>query len=139
MAYFDDPQPVFCTTCGREADPDARFCDNCGAALAPQAGGTEYEPGMPYPGGTGYGELPHIPNYLIQAILATICCCVPAGIVAIVYAAQVNGKVAAGDYATAQRYSNNAKTWCWVALGLGIAAAVIGIAVNVVGGSFGGF
>ena len=48
MAYFDDPHPVYCTTCGRESDPDARFCDNCGAVLDPQAGGHQYAPGMPY-------------------------------------------------------------------------------------------
>ncbi len=140
MAHFDDPHPIYCTTCGREAEPGARFCDNCGAALDPMGqGGPSYAPGMPYQGGPGYGELPRISNYLVQAILATICCCVPAGIVAIVYAAQVNGKVAAGDYATAQRYSNNAKTWCWIALGLGIAVAVLGIIINLNTGSLGGF
>src|SRR5438093_12052328 len=31
-----------------------------------------------------------VPNYLIQAILVTLCCCLPFGIPAIVYAAQVN-------------------------------------------------
>ena len=140
MAHFDDPHPIYCTSCGREAEPGARFCDNCGAALDPMGqGGPSYAPGMPYQGGPGYGELPRISNYLVQAILATICCCVPAGIVAIVYAAQVNGKVAAGDYATAQRYSNNAKAWCWIALGLGIAAAVLGIIINLNTGSLGDF
>ena len=140
MAYFDDPQPVYCSTCGREADYGAQYCDNCGARLDPLGrGGPQNPPGVPYQGGHGYGEIPHIDNYLVWAILATICCCVPAGIVAIVYAAQVNGKVATGDYSTAQRYSNNAKTWCWIALGLGIAIAVLGAAVNLSAGSLGGF
>src|SRR5438046_3002438 len=40
---------------------------------------------------------PPIPNYLIQAILCTILCCPPFGIPAIVFAAQVNGRVARGD------------------------------------------
>ena len=48
MAHFYEDSPIYCTTCGREADPNARFCDNCGAALAPQAGGLQYAPGMPY-------------------------------------------------------------------------------------------
>ena len=139
MAHFYDDNPIYCSTCGRESDPNARFCDNCGAELAPQAGGPQYVPGMPQQGGPGYGDEPHIDNYLVWAILATICCCIPAGIVAIVYAAQVNGKMAAGDYATALRYSNNARTWCWIALGLGIAAAVLGIIVNLTTGSLGGF
>ena len=43
MAYIDDPHPVYCTTCDREADPGARFCDNCGASLDPQ-----YTPGLTY-------------------------------------------------------------------------------------------
>ena len=125
MAYFDDPHPVYCSTCGREVEPDARFCDNCGAVIDPQAGSPQYAPGMPYAGGMDYGAPVNIPNYLVQAILVTICCCLPAGIVAIVYAAQVNGRVASGDYAEAQRLSNNAKTWCWVSFGVGIAVGVV--------------
>jgi len=53
-------------------------------------------------------------NHLVWAILATIFCCVPFGIVAIVYAAQVDGKVQAGDYEGARESSENAKTWCIV-------------------------
>ena len=43
-------------------------------------------------------ESRNIPNYLVQAILTTLFCCLPFGIVAIVYAAQVNTKIEAGDY-----------------------------------------
>ena len=50
MAYFDDPHPVYCSTCGREVEPDARFCDNCGAVIDPQAASPQYAPGMPYAG-----------------------------------------------------------------------------------------
>lgn len=71
-----------------------------------------------------------IPNYLVQAILTTICCCLPFGIVAIVYAAQVNGKVAAGDMAGAQAASKNAKMWCWIAFGCGIVLWIISIIFN---------
>ena len=42
------------------------------------------------------------PNNLVWAILATILCCVPLGIVSIVYSAQVNSKWAVGDVAGAQ-------------------------------------
>ena len=137
MAYFDDPHPVYCTTCGREVDPDARFCENCGAALVPQAGGPQYAPGMTYEGETSYAGHVNIPNYLVQAILVTICCCLPAGIVAIVYAAQVNGRVANGDYAEAQRLSNNARTWCWISFGVGIAVGVA-YGASVAFGTFSG-
>ncbi len=43
----------------------------------------------------------NIPNYLVFAILTTVFCCLPAGVVSIVYAAQVNSKVAMGDIAGA--------------------------------------
>lgn len=70
-------------------------------------------------------ESKEIPNYLVQAILTTIFCGLPFGIVAIVYAAQVNGKVAAGDIAGAQAASKTAKTWCWVAFGCGLAGIIL--------------
>ena len=40
---------------------------------------------------------PYVPNHLVWAIAVTIFCCLPAGMVAIVYAAQVNGMLDAGD------------------------------------------
>lgn len=67
-----------------------------------------------------------VPNYLVQSILATIFCCQPFGIVGIVFAAQVDGKVAAGDYAGAVVASDNAKRWTLIAFGLGLATYVIG-------------
>ena len=66
-----------------------------------------------------------MPTYLAQAILCTLFCCLPAGIVAIVYASQVNSKLGVGDYAGAQLASKNAKTWIWVSFGIGLAVALI--------------
>jgi hypothetical protein len=69
-----------------------------------------------------------IPNYLWQSILATLCCCLPFGVVALVFAAQVNSKLAAGDVAGAQAASRSARTWLIVAViggfvtGAGVAA-----------------
>ena len=40
-------------------------------------------------------------NYLVWAILDYPLCCLPLGIVSIVFAAQVDGKLASGDYAGA--------------------------------------
>lgn len=72
-----------------------------------------------------------IPNYLAWAIIATIfslclCCGIPGlitGIIAIVFAAQVNSKLNAGDIEGAMRASKNAKILCWVTT----ACAVIGL------------
>jgi len=65
------------------------------------------------PGGT-------VPNYLTQAILVTLCCCWPIGIVAIISASKVNTHLARGEYEQAVRESENAKKWCWVSFVLGI-------------------
>jgi hypothetical protein len=50
---------------------------------------------------------------------------VPLGIPAIVYAAQVNSKVMQGDIAGARNSSKNAKMWCWIAFGSGLAINLI--------------
>jgi heme/copper-type cytochrome/quinol oxidase subunit 2 len=64
------------------------------------------------------------PNYLVWAILSTVLCCLPLGIASIVFAAQVNGKWASGDYAGAQESSRKAKQFAiWSA----IAGIVVGI------------
>jgi hypothetical protein len=67
----------------------------------------------------------HVPNYLVQAVVVTLLCCLPFGIVAIVYAAQVNGKLATDDLEGAKRYSAFAKLWCWIAFWTGIAVYVL--------------
>lgn len=69
----------------------------------------------------------NIPNYLIPAILATIFCCVPVGIVSIVFATQVNGKIATGDIAGAAQASRKAKMFLFVTIGAGILIWVIAI------------
>ena len=53
----------------------------------------------------------YVPNYLVWAILTTLFCCLPLGVVSIVYAAQVDGKRAAGDLVGAHKSSHNAKMW----------------------------
>lgn len=62
-------------------------------------------------------------NYLVFAILTTVLCCLPAGVVSIIYAAKVNGLYAEGRYDEAEAASKNAKTWAIVSA----AVAVVGI------------
>ncbi len=64
------------------------------------------------------------PNYLAVAIITTILCCLPAGIVSIVYATKVNSEYDAGNYDAAEKASSNAKTWAIVSA---VAALVVGI------------
>ena len=117
---------MYCPHCGAYNADEAGYCTSCGASLSQSQSD---------PGPANYRDEPlweadadtrvHIPNYLVQAILVTIFCCLIPGIVAIVYAAQVNGKLAAGDIAGARRASNNAKTWAWVSFGLGLVVILI--------------
>lgn len=72
-----------------------------------------------------------IPNYLVQAILVTIFCCLPLGVVAIVYASQVNSALAAGNYQAAMEASGKARTWSMVGLIVGLAVVLIWIVVSV--------
>lgn len=56
-------------------------------------------------------------NYLVWAILTTLFCCLPLGVVSIVYSTQVNSKWAMGDAAGAYDSSNKAKQWAiWSAV-----------------------
>lgn len=65
-----------------------------------------------------------VPNHLVGAIASTCCCCMPAGIVAIVYACQVNAKLAHGDVAGAQKSSRNARRWIVVGIVLGVLCVI---------------
>jgi hypothetical protein len=67
----------------------------------------------------GPGSTEKVPNYLIPAILSAVCC-FPLGIISIIFAAQVNGKVAAGDLTGAADASKKAKLFSYIFLGLGI-------------------
>jgi hypothetical protein len=76
-----------------------------------------------------------VENYLVWAILSTICCCIPLGIPAIVFSTQVNSKLAAGDVTGARESARKAKMWCWIAFGAGIISSIIGIIIQVVAGA----
>lgn len=57
-------------------------------------------------------------NYLAFAIISTILCCLPAGIVSIVFSTKVNSLYDDGDYSGAEKASRNAKTWAIVSAAL---------------------
>ncbi|MBC8003273.1 MAG: CD225/dispanin family protein [Opitutaceae bacterium] len=71
-----------------------------------------------------------IPNYLWQSIVVTLFCCLPFGIPAIVYAAQVDTLKAQGNLVGASSASASAKTWCLISAG--IALGLVGLWLIVV-------
>ena len=101
---------MFCTSCGTQLPPGAAVCPSCGARVIVPA----QIPGAPA-----------INNYLVPAILTTLCCCLPFGIVAIIFAAQVNDKLRRGDVAGAMHSSKQAKMWCLIGAGLGLLVIAI--------------
>lgn len=79
-----------------------------------------------YNGGYNNGmrqQLPP-PSNLVWAILSTVLCCIPLGIVSIVYASQVESEWNMGRHERAWRKSNLARNWA-------IAAAVIGFITSI--------
>lgn len=106
---------MYCPNCGTQNEDGVIYCSNCGNKLQ-----TVHTPTADVPPPPPYRGQTHIPNYLVPAILTTLFCCLPFGIVSIVYAAQVNGQVAAGSRAGALDNSRKARTWAWVAFGSGI-------------------
>ncbi len=63
-------------------------------------------------------------NNLVIAIITTILCCLPLGIVAIVYASKVNGLWMSGNYQAAYQAAKSARNW---SIASAIVAAVIWI------------
>jgi hypothetical protein len=72
-------------------------------------------------------------NHLVFAILTTIFCCLPFGIVAIVKASQVNGLWAQGRYAEAQQSADSAKKWAKWSLIIGLVVIVINVILVATG------
>ena len=90
-------------------------------------------PGYGAPGGYGQPAQPPPNNHLVWAILTTIFCCLPAGVVSIIFAAQVNSKWATGDYAGAMSSANNAKVWAIVAAVAGFLVSALYLVFVVIG------
>ena len=80
---------------------------------------------QPYMQQAPMGNMPPMPDtYLVWAILSTICCCLPLGVVSIVYSSKVSSLYASGQYNEALKASQSAKKWAiWSA----VSSLIIGI------------
>lgn len=130
----------FCIQCGQPIEGDSSFCTNCGAPVQPETQPQEPQPTAQQPQPQPVQQQPVGPkprNFLALSILATLFCCLPFGIPAIIFAAQVDSNWNAGRYQEARDASRKAKTWMLVSVILGaliviayIALIIIGVATN---------
>lgn len=111
---------MYCRKCGSANDDNAYRCVQCGEILQQPT--------------TSSPVTEQIPNYLVQSILVTLFCCMPLGIPAIVFSAQVNGKLQSGDIAGARESSRKAKMFCWWSVGIGLFGSVLYILVVIFAG-----
>jgi len=65
------------------------------------------------------------PDHLVMAILATICCCLPLGIVAIVKASECKAQRSAGNRDLAVKNSRAARKWGLWSIGIGTVFTII--------------
>lgn len=72
-------------------------------------------------------------TWLWQSIVATVLCCLPAGIVAIVFAAQAQGALNSGDLVLAREKAGKARTWTLVSVAVGLLAALVWVALAASG------
>ena len=73
---------------------------------------------------------PERPNsYLALAIISTILCCLPLGVVSIIYATQVNSAYEDGNFDAANSASKNAKTWGIASIGVAVLGWIIYILI----------
>ncbi len=62
---------------------------------------------------------------MVWAILSTILCCLPFGIVAIIYANKVDTLWFTGQYEAAEAAAKSAKTWTIAAAGTGLGVVLL--------------
>lgn len=71
-----------------------------------------------YPNNQNATPMPQ--TYLVWAVIMTVLCCLPTGVVAIIFSSQVTSKYYAGDIEGAQKASERAQIWIIVSFVLGV-------------------
>lgn len=115
---------MYCKNCGAQLPDGTRFCTNCGHSQS------EDGPGRAYP----RAEKPS--TYLVLSILVTIFCCLPFGIVGIVYASKVDSCWYAGRIDEACSYSKKARNWSLAGILLSVLLWIVYVILILVGVSW---
>ncbi len=72
-----------------------------------------------------------ITNYLPWAIVVTLLCCLPGGIVSIVYATKSNSAKQVGNFAEAQEAAKQAKLWLTISVGVSLALTLLYVVIII--------
>lgn len=75
-------------------------------------------------------------NYVFPAVMVTLCCCMPFGIVAIIFAASALSKQSSGDFLGAREAASKARMFCWLAFIVGVSLNIILLVVYGAAGFF---
>ena len=129
----------FCTQCGQQLPENGGFCTNCGTPVPeePQQAYSQPEP-EPQPAPQPEYVQPEVKrqttmpkpnNYLALSILATIFCCLPFGIPAIIFSAKVDNFWNAGNFQAAEEASRKARNWMLVSVIVGGVAIIAYVAL----------
>ena len=108
-----------CPNCQSQVPPNEAANPSCGTVLS-DANAPQPQP-----------QPQTVNTWLIPSILVTVCCCLPFGIVAIVFASKANTCLGMQDYEGAKKAAHTAKIWFWVALGTGIVANFIALVLQL--------
>lgn len=85
-------------------------------------------------------EEPYVPkpdSHLALAIITTILCCLPLGVVAILKASKVDTLYVAKQYEAAKQASDDAKKWSLIGMGVSAVVTIIYILILVLGAAAG--
>ena len=69
-------------------------------------------------------EINYVP-YLVLSIISTVCCCLPFGIVGIVFSVKINSAMNAGNYEEAAQNAKMAKIWTIVSFVVGLVVGIL--------------
>ncbi len=86
------------------------------------AGGQQAQPAQAqqWQGAQAGGAAVKVDTWLWQSIVATLLCCLPLGVVGIIFAAQAQSAVSVGNVTEAQEKARLARIFTLIAVGLGL-------------------